>query len=83
MSEDKTAEALVHPELGRLPARRLLQCIFALSPDGPILHHHLEEMDVTQESGITLYTLNGEAPLDERTRCQIIPPMVPKFPQLD
>jgi hypothetical protein len=83
MSEDKPAEALVHPELGRLPARKLLQCIFALSPDGPILHHHLEETDVSHESELTLYTLNGQSPLDERSRCQIIPPMVPKFPRLD
>ncbi len=83
MSENTPPEALEHPELGRIPARKLLQCIFALSPDGPILHHHLEEMEVRQDSGTTIYSFNGGTPLAERSRCQIIPPMVTKFPVLD
>jgi hypothetical protein len=83
MTEQKRPEALVHSEHGRIPARKLLDCIFALSPDGPILHHHLEEVDVSDESGVTLYTINGSGPLPERSRCQIIPPMVPTFPVLD
>jgi hypothetical protein len=83
MTEQKRPEALVHSEHGRIPARKLLDCIFALSPDGPILHHHLEEVDVSDESGVTLYTINGSGPLPERSRCQIIPPMVPAFPVLD
>jgi len=83
MTEQKRPEALVHSEYGRIPARKLLDCIFALSPDGPILHHHLEEVDVSDESGVTLYVPNGALPLPERSRCQIIPPMVPAFPILD
>ena len=83
MTEQKPPEALVHPEHGRIPARKLLDCIFALSLDGPILHHHLEEVDVSEELGVTVYTLNGKQPLPERSRCQIIPPMVPAFPSLD
>ncbi|MFT4560886.1 MAG: hypothetical protein ACI9BW_000623 [Gammaproteobacteria bacterium] len=83
MSEIPPPEALEHPQHGRIPARKLLQCIFALSPDGPILHHHLEEMDVREDSGTTIYALNGGTPLAERSRCQIIPPMVTKFPVID
>ena len=33
-------ELLSHPSLGTLPARKVLECIFALSPTGNILHHH-------------------------------------------
>ncbi len=83
MSEQKPPEALEHPEHGRIPARKLLDCIFALSPDGPILHHHLEEVDRSEDSGTIIYTVNGTQPLPERSRCQIIPPMVPAFPTLD
>ena len=83
MTDNKPLEALAHPQHGLIPARRLLQCIFALSPDGPILHQHLEEMDVTDESGTIVYRANGQPPLQERSRCQIIPPMVPQFPVLD
>lgn len=83
MSAKKPDEILLHPEHGRLPARRLIECVFALSPDGPILHHHVEEMDVSTEAGATVYTPNGSAPGDERYRCQVIPPLVPQFPVLD
>ena len=83
MSAKKPDEILLHPEHGRLPARRLIECIFALSPDGPILHHHLEEMDVHAEGGATVYTLNGTDPGVDRYRCQVIPPLVPQFPDLD
>ena len=83
MIERKQPEALVHPEHDRIPARKVLECIFALSPDGPILHYHLEEVEASDESGITVYTLNGKAPHSERYRCQIIPPMIPEFPVLD
>jgi hypothetical protein len=76
-------EAMVHPEHGRIPAVKVLQCVFALSPEGPILHHHLEEMDVSDESGLIVYTVNGKPPDHERSRCQIIPPLVPAFPILD
>tara|TARA_R110002073_G_scaffold90936_1_gene214400 strand:+ start:3321 stop:3572 length:252 start_codon:yes stop_codon:yes gene_type:complete len=83
MSVKKTDEILLHPEHGRLPARRLIECIFALSPAGPILHHHIEEVDVRTEGDATIYTLNGAAPGAERYRCQVIPPLVPQFPVLD
>ena len=82
MSERKL-EALAHPEHGRIPARRLLDCVFALSPDaGPILHHHIEEFDSATEGDWTIYTPNGNPPNADRERCQVIPPMVPEFPQM-
>ena len=39
-------ETLVHPELGTLAARRLLDCVFALTPKGTIAHFHIEQMEV-------------------------------------
>ena len=76
-------EVMSHPEHGRIPAVKVLECVFALSPDGPILHHHLEEMDVSEVSGVIVYTINGRQSDPERSRCQIIPPLVPAFPVLD
>jgi hypothetical protein len=83
MSDKKPAEVLVHPVHGRIPARRLLQCVFALSPAGPILHHHLEEVDRSEDAGTIVYTMNGCEPGPQRYRCQVIPPLVPQFPAVD
>jgi hypothetical protein len=79
----KNGEILVHPSLGRLPARKVLECIFALSPTGSILHHHLEEVSkshsATGEDEEIVYTLNGTSPTPGRERCRIIPPFVREF----
>ena len=79
----KKRETLVHTEHGRLPARKVLECIFALSPCGKIAHHHLEEVSTSESSGETdaeiEYTMTGAAPADGRERCQIIPPFVREF----
>ncbi len=78
---------LLHPSLGRLPARRVLECVFALSPEGTILHHHLEEVSRTDlamgEGGGALYTLTGAPPAPGRERCRVIPPLVREFPLLE
>jgi len=73
-------EALSHATLGKLPARRVLDCIFALSPEGTILHHHQEEVNKTDlaNNGV-LYELNGQPPEAGRERCRIIPPFVREF----
>lgn len=73
-------EILSHPTFGKLPARKVLECIFALSPDGPILHHHQEEVNTSDlpNDGV-LYTLNGQPPAPGRERCRIIPPFVREF----
>ncbi len=79
----KKRETLVHSEYGRLPARKVLECIFALSPNGKIVHHHLEEVSIGESSGEIdagiEYTLTGTAPKDGRERCRIIPPFVREF----
>ena len=56
MSESKRTEVLSHPSLGKLPARKVLDCIYALSPDGPYLHHHLEEVNKTEDASGIVYT---------------------------
>jgi hypothetical protein len=83
VTDKKRREILAHPELGDLAARRILECVFVLAPDGTILHHHLEEMDLTEDDGPITYTMNGTAPKAERSRCQIIPPLVLEFDKLD
>ena len=79
MSDSKPTEALLHPTLGKLPARKVLECLFALSPDGPYMHHHLEEITVTEDADGIVYRLNGQPPAAGRERCRIIPPLVNEF----
>lgn len=73
-------EILSHPTFGKLPARKVLECIFALSPEGPILHLHQEEVDQTTlaDDGI-LYAMNDQPPASGRERCRVIPPFVREF----
>ncbi len=79
----KKRETLVHLEHGRLPARKVLDCIFALAPTGKYAHHHIEEVSVEARGGETdgeiLYTMNRTPPAAGRERCQIIPPFVREF----
>ena len=73
-------EILTHPSLGNLPARTVLDCVFALSPEGKILHYHREEMNAADgENNTVTYTLNGQPPTPGRERCRIIPPFVREF----
>jgi hypothetical protein len=73
-------ETLSHTDLGKLPARKVLNCIFALSPTGNILHFHQEEVSKTDlGTEGTLYTMNGHAPEPERAHCRVIPPFVREF----
>ncbi|MCC6706771.1 MAG: hypothetical protein IT492_04325 [Gammaproteobacteria bacterium] len=72
-------ETLVHPEHGSLAARRLLDCVFALTPKGTIAHFHIEQMDVETRDDEVIYRLSARTALPERARCQIIPPFVPAF----
>ena len=87
----KKRETLIHPTLGRLPARKVLECIFALSPTGKILHHHVEEVRTSESGGEAdgeiEYTMTGAPPAAGRERCRVIPPFVrefdpPEFPTL-
>lgn len=69
---------LSHPELGRLPARRLLDCVFALAPDGTLLHLHREQCT---EDGAGTLTLSDTPAHAERARCCVIPPFLSAFRQ--
>lgn len=73
------SENLLHPEHGAIPARRLLDCIFALTPAGRILHFHAEQVTILPTDGGVQYELTAGAPLPERARCQVIPPFVNAF----
>ena len=68
---------LEHPEYGRLPALRLLDCIFALTPDEAILHFHREQVTPAGEPGVLQFT--GAMPQEDRKRCRVIPPFVVAF----
>ena len=83
MSDRHVIEILLHPDYGQIPARRILDCIFALAPTGRILHHHIEEMEVVEDHNRIKYSINQAPAAPDRYRCQIIPPMVPQFPKLD
>ena len=75
-------EILSHPSMGQLPARKVLDCIFAIAPEGNILHYHLEQVTKADLSGGkegVLYTLTDKAPADGRERCRVIPPFVREF----
>jgi hypothetical protein len=75
-------EILSHPSLGQLPARKVLDCIFAIAPEGNILHYHLEQVTKADFPGGkegVLYTLTATAPADGRERCRVIPPFVKEF----
>lgn len=75
-------EILTHPSLGKLPARKVLDCIFAIAPEGNILHYHLEQVtkaDLPSEKDGVMYTLTDRVPADGRERCRVIPPFVKEF----
>jgi len=72
-------EILVHPAHGDIPARKLLDCVFALTKDGRIEHYHVEQMEVTHEAETVRFTLTDAQPAEGRKRCQIIPPFVTQF----
>ncbi len=82
MTKEIPRQILLHPQFGELPARRVLECVFALRPDGPILHCHIDELTVTETARDTRYAFSGQPPDPARARCRIIPPRVLEFPKL-
>ncbi|MGR8949732.1 MAG: hypothetical protein ACU84Q_16945 [Gammaproteobacteria bacterium] len=72
-----------HPDLGRIPAKVLLDCVFALTSEGKILHYHSEQLSADESGQEILFSLSGEPADESRSRCQIIPPRVPEFPKLN
>lgn len=75
-------ESLRHPEDGELPARRLLDCVFALTREGRIRHYHVEQVEVQTADDGVCYLLTDAPAAPERARCQVIPPFVTQFPKL-
>lgn len=75
-------EMLIHPSLGSLPARKVLDCIFAITPQHNILHYHVEQVSraaLPDEKECVTYTLTERPPDEARKRCCIIPPFVKDF----
>ena len=62
-----------------LPAIRILECVFVLEESEKILHLHTEELDIKMVESEARYFKNGTQPLEERARCQVIPPFVNAF----
>ena len=62
-----------------LPAIRILECVFVLEESEKILHLHTEEVDIKLVDSEARYFKNGTPPLEERARCQVIPPFVNAF----
>ncbi len=71
---------LEHPALGRLPAHRVLDCVFALTPTGTLLHLHIEQVAGAAAGAAIQYRLTGAPPAAGRERCRVIPPRVREFP---
>lgn len=62
-----------------LPARRVLDCVFALTAEGRILHFHLGQLAEERGDAGIVYRLVAPAGAAERQRCRVIPPLVPEF----
>lgn len=62
-----------------LPARRVLDCLFALTAEGRILHFHLAQLAEESHAEGARYRLVAPDAAPERSRCRVIPPLVPEF----
>ncbi len=79
MSNVKPHQTLIHPQHGSLPARRILDCVFALQPNGPILHVHVPDVTIRDGAVGVEYVLQDRPPSPDHARCRIIPPFVAAF----
>ncbi len=62
-----------------LPAQRVLDCVFALTGNGRILHFHLGQLTEQPTPDGVRYALTNPAGAPDRLRCRVIPPLVPTF----
>ena len=62
-----------------LPARRVLDCVFALTGNGRILHFHLGQLSEERTPDGLRYAVTKPDGAPERERCRVIPPLVPAF----
>ena len=63
----------------RLPAIKILDCVFVMDSSEQIVHFHEEELGIKTVDSEQRYFLNGSAPSEERSRCQVIPPFINAF----
>ena len=75
----KKSQYLVHPEMGQIPAIRIIDCVFGLMKNGRIAHFHIEQMEVTEEETKLCFNFIDKPPREQRSRCQVIPPFVNAF----
>jgi|LNFM01.1.fsa_nt_gb hypothetical protein len=73
------AVLLLPDESTPLPARRVLDCVFALTASGRILHYHLGQLHEEIGGDGVRYTLTTPDGAPERARCRVIPPLIPEF----
>ncbi len=79
MTSKQARQSLQHPDHGEMPVCRLLDCVFAMSPNGRILHFHVEQTDVETSPDHVRYTLTTREPQPERARSQNIQPFEPEI----
>ncbi len=79
MSESTNYTLSLPDEPQPLPARRVLDCLFALTPAGRILHFHLGQLSGETTAEGVHFRLTAPDGAPERARCRVIPPLVPEF----
>ncbi len=79
MNVKKSVDWYENQEGTCLPAIRILECVFVLEESEKILHLHTEELDIKMVESEARYFKNSTQPLEERARCQVIPPFVNAF----
>jgi len=62
-----------------LPAIKILECVFVMDGSEQIVHFHEEELGIKTVNYEQRYFLNGSAPSEDRSRCQVIPPFINAF----
>ena len=65
-----------------LPAIKIIECVFVLDSSEKIIHLHIEELGTRTVRSEVQYFLNGSPPLEERSRCQVIPPFINVFREI-
>ena len=63
----------------RLPAIKILGCVFVMDRSEQIIHFHEEELGIKMVDSEQRYFLNGCVALEDRSRCQVIPPFINAF----
>ncbi len=79
---DKKWQYIAHPEMGEIPAIRVVDCIFGLKENGRIAHFHVEQMEISDQKGSLCFRFTDNDPAAERSRCQVIPPFINAFKKI-